>query len=121
MAYGTADVRRVTRERGGATVVAGDNPLRVDGGATENGWLMQFQADVWGTPVERPDVIETPALGAAGLAGLGAGVWPSADAFVAGRRFRRFTPGDGSPAARAGAAGWARAVRAELAWVRNEA
>ena len=49
--------------------------LRVDGGATANAWLMQFQADVLGVHVERPDIVETTALGAAGLAGLAAGVW----------------------------------------------
>ena len=121
MAYGTADVLRVMRERGGAGMAAADAPLRVDGGATENGWLMQFQADVLGVPVERPDVIDTTALGAAGLAGLAAGVWPTADEFLAGRRFTRFTPGEGALAAQAGASGWARAVRAALAWARDDA
>ena len=56
------------RRRGGSTVPA----LRVDGGAAANDWLMQFQADVLGVPVERPDMVETTALGAAGLAGVGA-------------------------------------------------
>ena len=51
--------------------------LRVDGGAAANDWLMQFQADVLGMPVERPDMVETTALGAAGLAGLALGVWRS--------------------------------------------
>jgi len=71
--------------------------------------------------VERPDVIDTTALGAAGLAGLAAGVWPTADEFLAGRRFTRFTPGEGALAAQAGASGWARAVRAALAWARDDA
>ena len=47
--------------------------LRVDGGAAANDWLMQFQADVLGIPVERPDLVETTALGAAGLAGIRTG------------------------------------------------
>jgi glycerol kinase len=51
--------------------------LRVDGGATANDFLMQFQADLLGVPVERPEVTETTAAGAAFLAGLGAGVWKS--------------------------------------------
>ena len=80
---------------------------------------MQFQADVLGLPVERPDVVETTALGAAGLAGVATGVWASADDFLAGRRFTRFLPGEGEVAAQAGAAGWARAVRAALAWARD--
>src|SRR5687768_18250091 len=90
----------------GALGARGQAPLRVDGGATENDWLMQFQADVLGVPVERPEQIETTALGAAGLAGLAAGIWPNVDAFQATRRFTRFEPGVGREAARAGVAGW---------------
>ncbi|HXC51121.1 MAG TPA: glycerol kinase GlpK [Candidatus Limnocylindrales bacterium] len=52
--------------------------LRVDGGASANDFLMQFQADVLGVPVDRPTVIETTAAGAAFLAGVGAGLWRSA-------------------------------------------
>jgi glycerol kinase len=123
MAYSTADVLSVMRARtatnAGATPGGRDAPLRVDGGATENDWLMQFQADVLDMTVERPQQIETTALGAAGLAGLAAGIWPNVDAFLATRQFTRFTPGAGRAAARAGAAGWARAVRAALAWARD--
>src|SRR3989475_12254712 len=78
--------------------------LQVDGGAAANDWLMQFQADLLGVPVARPDVVETTALGAAALAGLGAGVWRSPQAFLAGRTVKRFLPGDGAPAARPRAA-----------------
>lgn len=53
--------------------------LRVDGGAAANDLLMQLQADVLGRPVVRPTVTETTALGAAYLAGLGAGIWPSTE------------------------------------------
>ncbi|HET7790431.1 MAG TPA: FGGY-family carbohydrate kinase, partial [Gemmatimonadales bacterium] len=97
---------------------AGRRPgaLQVDGGAAANDWLMQFQADVLGVPVARPDLIETTALGAAGLAGLAAGVWKSPGEFLAGRRFTRFTPGKGRAAARAGIAGWSRAVRTARFW-----
>ena len=59
--------------------------LRVDGGAAANNMLMQLQADVLGAPVVRPAVTETTALGAAYLAGLAVGVWPSADALKIGR------------------------------------
>src|SRR6185437_9191613 len=93
--------------------------LRVDGGATVNDWLMQFQADVLGVPVERPDMVETTALGAAGLAGVATGVWPNAGAFLATREYRSFHPGPGAAAAAQGAHGWARAVRAALAWARD--
>ncbi|GEJ59112.1 glycerol kinase GlpK [Anaeromyxobacter diazotrophicus] len=65
--------------------------FRVDGGASANDLLMQFQADILGVPVERPRMIETTALGAAFLAGLAAGVWSSreeiAKSFKVGKRF----------------------------------
>ncbi|MFL5303483.1 MAG: glycerol kinase GlpK [Anaeromyxobacteraceae bacterium] len=65
--------------------------FRVDGGASSNDLLLQFQADLLGVPVERPRMIETTALGAAFLAGLAAGVWSSRDeigkAFKVGKRF----------------------------------
>jgi glycerol kinase len=115
MAYSTADVLALMRERSGARF----DRLRVDGGASDNDWLMQFQADVLGVPVERPDVVETTALGAAGLAGVTAGIWPDAATFLATRTFRTFTPGSGARAAADGAKEWARAVRATLAWARD--
>ena len=92
--------------------------LRVDGGASANDWLMQFQADVLGVPVERPDMVETTALGAAGLAGLALGVWRSSAEFLAGRRFQRFEPMTSPADRRSLAAGWRRAVGATLAWAR---
>ena len=95
MAFGTADVLHGMRAASGVPF----ETLRVDGGASANGWLMQFQADVLGVPVERPDMVETTALGAAGLAGIAAGVWKDADAFLATRRFDRFAPGAGASAA----------------------
>jgi glycerol kinase len=110
MAYSTGDVLEAMRA--GASI----DRLRVDGGAAENDWLMQFQADVLDLPVERPDHVETTAAGAACLAGLAAGVWPSAEAFLAGRRFTSFIPGAGRAAAQAGAVGWGRAVEATLYW-----
>jgi glycerol kinase len=67
-------------------VAAGGAPvaeLRVDGGASVNDLLMQFQADLLGIPVIRPRVVETTALGAAYLAGLACGVWPNTDALAA--------------------------------------
>lgn len=54
--------------------------LRVDGGASANDFLMQFQSDIQGVPVERPEIIETTALGAAYLAGLAVGFWESKEA-----------------------------------------
>jgi glycerol kinase len=105
------------RERSGVPF----DVLRVDGGASANGWLMQFQADLLGVPVERPNLVESTALGAAGLAGTAAGIWPDAEAFLATRRFDRFVPGAGSQNARAAVVGWDRAVRAALTWARDGA
>jgi glycerol kinase len=93
--------------------------LRVDGGASANDWLMQFQADVLDTVVERPDMVETTALGAAGLAGISLGLWQNTEAFLEGRRFTRFEP-QMSPARRTQLRGeWERAIAASLAWARS--
>ncbi|MGE5732988.1 MAG: glycerol kinase GlpK [Gemmatimonas sp.] len=116
MAYGTADVLTNMRDESGAPF----DRLRVDGGATTNDWLMQFQADILGVPVERPDMVETTALGAAGLAGLAAGVWQDADDFLATRRFTRFTPRMDRAEASRLVAGWQRAVAAAVTWARDD-
>ena len=111
MAYGTADVVAMVRDQG---VVL--DRLRVDGGATANDWLMQCQADVLHVTVERPAMIETTALGAAGLAGISAGVWRAPGEFLASRAFTRFAPSRARDAVAADYAGWQRAVRAALSW-----
>ena len=116
MTYGTADVLTAMRAESGASRAF--DALRVDGGATANDWLMQFQADVLDAPVERPDAVETTALGAAALAGVAAGIWKDAGDFVAPRQFTRFTPANAT-AARTAHAGWQRAVRAAVAWARD--
>ncbi|NCW44516.1 MAG: glycerol kinase [Gemmatimonadaceae bacterium] len=116
MAFATRDVLGDMRAQGQVPF----DRLRVDGGATANDWLMQFQADVLGVPVDRPDMVETTALGAAGLAGLAAGVWATGEEFLASRQFTRFSPSEsGTAAAAAAYAGWRRAVRAALAWARD--
>src|SRR2546422_722173 len=112
MAFSTKDVLKAMT--GDAKLQL--HALQVDGGAAANDWLMQFQADLLGVPVVRPDVVETTALGAAALAGLGVGVWRSPQEFLAGRKFRRFLPGDGAPGARAREAEWRRAVETALHW-----
>jgi glycerol kinase len=116
MAYGTAEVLANMREESGAQF----DRLRVDGGATVNDWLMQFQADILGVVVERPDMVETTALGAAGLAGLAAGVWQDAEEFLATRTFTRFTPQMARGDAERLVTGWQRAVGAAVAWARDE-
>jgi glycerol kinase len=116
MAYATADVLGSMRA---ATDGGRFERLRVDGGATTNDWLMQFQADILGVPVERPDMVETTALGAAGLAGLAAGVWSDVDAFLETRRFTSFEPGMDRRVAGELMRGWRRAVRATVGWARD--
>jgi glycerol kinase len=115
MAYSSAELLEAMVSTEGLTVPA----LRVDGGAATNDWLMQFQADVLGIPVERPDLVETTALGAAGLAGLALGVWKSTGEFLGGRRFTRFDPAMTPRDRKARLAGWRRAVSATLAWARS--
>lgn len=114
MAYGTADVLGAMRERSGVPF----ERLRVDGGASANGWLMQFQSDIIGVPVERPEIIETTALGAAGLAGIASGVWSDADEFVAVRKYTKFNPAIDQAERTRLVAGWDRAIGATLAWAK---
>jgi glycerol kinase len=114
MAFGTLELLETMAAGSGLEVPA----LRVDGGAATNDWLMQFQADVLGVPVDRPDMVELTALGAAGLAGLALGVWPSVNAFVSVRTVRRFEPSLDDPGRRRLVSGWRRAVHAALDWAR---
>jgi len=81
IAFQVADVLEAVHTETGTPLGA----LRVDGGAAINDLLMQFQADVLGVPVVRPRVTETTALGAAYLAGLASGFWPSPEALRAKR------------------------------------
>ena len=91
--------------------------LRVDGGATANNLLMQFQADLLGVPVVRPRVTETTALGAAYLAGLGVGYWNSlAEVATHWQEDRRFLPTLSREAAAARMTQWARAVARAKDW-----
>jgi glycerol kinase len=111
MAYGTADVIDAMVKTSGKRFAK----LRVDGGASANNWLMQFQADVLGVPVERPANVETTALGAAGLAGIASGVWSNADEFLGVQRFETFTP-KAKFSAMHDREGWRRAVKTALHW-----
>ena len=114
MAYSSAELLTAMTSAERLSVPA----LRVDGGAAANDWLMQFQADILDIPVERPDLVETTAMGAAGLAGLALGVWRSTEEFLAGRKFTRFEPRMDAGHRRIRLAGWQRAVGATLAWTR---
>jgi len=116
MAYGTAEVLEAMEADSGVET----SELRVDGGAALNDWLMGFQADVIGTPVRRPVIVETTALGAAGLAGIHTGVWASAEDFLAaqgeGSRFEPTTEADDRDRL---VGQWKRAVRAAVRWAKD--
>ena len=94
--------------------------LRADGGAASNDFLMQFQADILGVPVQRPAVTETTALGAAYLAGLAVGYWSGLDE-VAGqwRVDAEFLPAMSSDQRDSLYAGWQRAVERARGWARS--
>jgi glycerol kinase len=91
--------------------------LRVDGGAAADDLLMQMQADYLGAPVVRPTITETTALGAAYLAGLTVGFWPSlADIAEQWRVDRRFEPQLSADRAAAARARWSNAVERAKRW-----
>ncbi len=96
--------------------------LRVDGGMTASDWTMQRLADLLDVPVDRPEILETTALGAAYLAGLGAGLYPEPARFAdTWRLSRRFRPGMSEATRTRKLSGWARAVKATLASDPNDA
>jgi glycerol kinase len=116
MAYSTSDVLRAMERDSGITATE----LAVDGGASLNDWLMQFQADIIGLHVKRPQMVETTALGAAGLAGIATGVWRDAHHFTAERAEPRvFAPGAESAQRDELLADWHRAVETALFWARH--
>ena len=95
------------------TPQGGDQVLRVDGGMSASNWAMQFLSDVIGAPVDRPQVLETTAMGAAWLAGQRAGVYPGMDDFAKGWALeRRFDPAMDAGTRDAKYAAWKRAVAA---------
>ncbi|MBI4290352.1 MAG: glycerol kinase GlpK [Betaproteobacteria bacterium] len=96
--------------------------LRVDGGASVNDALMQFQADLLGAPVVRSKVLETTALGAAYLAGLAVGVWKNTEAISRQwKAAKRFEPKMSRDEAHSRMAGWSRALERSKGWAKHEA
>lgn len=107
IAFQTMDIVRAMEDDAGMPLSC----LKVDGGASRNNLLMQFQADVLSTSVVRPAVTETTALGAAYLAGLAVGYWNGIDELRGQWRVdRKFTPEASDKAVASLKAGWARAV-----------
>ncbi|MDP4130339.1 MAG: glycerol kinase GlpK [Bacteroidota bacterium] len=116
IAYQTRDVLKSMEADAGMPI----KELRVDGGATANNLLMQFQADLLNCKVIRPEITETTALGAAYLAGLATGFWESVESIQQlWKSEREFVPGVGEPAMKEKIAGWERAVHAAQVWSRK--
>ncbi|GAL30076.1 glycerol kinase [Vibrio variabilis] len=91
--------------------------LRVDGGAVANNFLMQFQADLLNTEVQRPQVVEVTALGAAYLAGIAVGFWSGLEEVSDKAEIdRTFIPSDDEEKREARYSGWKRAVQGVLSW-----
>lgn len=113
IAYQTRDVLDAMQADSGIKLAS----LRVDGGAVANNFLMQFQADVLDTEVNRPKVTEVTALGAAYLAGLAVGYWNSIDELKGKAEIdRTFIPNKDEEKRNRRYQGWKRAVRCAQAW-----
>ena len=116
IAYQTRDVLDAMQQDAGERLRA----LRVDGGAVANNFLMQFQADLLGTQVERPQMKETTALGAAYLAGLATGFWSDLDELRSKSSIERvFEPACGSEQREALYRGWQKAVDRTRNWAED--
>ena len=117
LAYQTRDVLGAMEADSGNRLAT----LKVDGGAVANNLLMQFQADLLGVPVDRPQITETTALGAAYLAGLATGVWASKEELKKSWQLEtRFTPALDKKAADKLYKGWRKAVKHAANWLADE-
>lgn len=113
IAYQVRDVVQAVSDDCGYAI----NELKVDGGACQNNFLMQYQADVLGIPVERPTVLEATAQGAAFGAGLAAGFWDSYDALLKTRSIDRvFEPSSTADQAQINFQTWLKAVERTKHW-----
>ncbi len=117
IAYQTRDVLELMRNECGLEL----SELRVDGGACANNFLMQFQADILGVPVERPEIIETTALGAAYLAGLAVDFWRDQSMITERRKVdRKFLPEMSADKREKLYKGWKKAVQRAMLWDKDE-
>ncbi|MCB0860538.1 MAG: glycerol kinase GlpK [Solirubrobacterales bacterium] len=112
IAYQTVDAVRAQEKASGERLEV----LRADGGAVANKWLMQFQADLLGVPVEIPEITETTAFGAACLAGIGSGNWTVEEVRGMWRPAARYEPKMGRDQADSLLACWHRAVERSRDW-----
>ena len=115
LAYQTKDVLNAMQEDAGVKLKS----LKVDGGACANNVLMQFQSDILGTEVERPEVIESTALGAAFLAGIQVGLWEKET--IAKNRVieKKFSPSMNEIKRAKLYAGWKKAVKRSMKWIED--
>ncbi len=117
LAYQVSDLLEAMQKDSGITL----KELKVDGGASANNFLMQFQADILGTGIARPQCIETTALGAAYLAGLAVGYWKDKEDIIQNWQIgRRFSSHIAEEDRTALLKGWKRAVRCALAWSQDQ-
>ena len=115
IAYQSVDAARAIQEASGVEV----EELKADGGASENGWLMQFQADILGVPVVVPEIDQTTALGAAYLAGVAVGAWTEEQTREMWREARRYEPRMGDDERERLLSGWRDAVERSRGWARE--
>ena len=113
LAYQTLDVLKAMEEDSGIHL----DSLKVDGGACANNFLMQFQADIIGEPVHRPECVETTATGAAYLAGLAVGYWKDKEEIKENWKLNRvFDPNMDDEVRKKKISGWKKAVNRSLSW-----
>jgi glycerol kinase len=113
LAYQTKDILNAMQEDAGLKLAS----LKVDGGACANNILMQFQADILGTEVERPEVIESTAMGAAFLAGIEIGWWRKEDIMANRKIQRKFEPNMEESTRNKLYKGWQKAVKRTMGWI----
>jgi glycerol kinase len=113
LAYQTKDILNAMQEDSGITLKS----LKVDGGASANNILMQFQADILGTEVERPEVVESTAMGAAYFAGIQSGLWKKDDILKVRKVEKCFRPSMDNEVRTKLYAGWQKAVQRSMGWV----
>lgn len=116
LAYQTKDILNAMQEDGGVTLKS----LKVDGGACANNILMQFQADILDVVVERPEVIESTAMGAAFLAGIQVKFWKKEDILKNRKIEKQFKPAMDDAVRSKLYKGWQKAVKRTMGWSKDE-
>ena len=116
LAYQTRDILQAMEKDSGLSL----KELKVDGGAAANNYLMQFQADILGATVERPEVIESTAQGAAYLAGIAVGLWQKEDIIKNRIIEEQFSPAMSSDTREKLYARWQKAVKRAMDWIDHD-